>query len=807
MVRAMSEKIVVLLLALIVTTAARGDKEYANGYTWMYSVVENVVSIYGYWYVSSESSGYVPAVSPNPVGTLAIPQMLCGKPLTCIGGLAFANCNDITILTIPDSVTNIDCRAFADCRYPQRIDFKGTPPKVVGWYDTIAVTDGTYLPEYESEWRRVIYNGNWYGIRMSMYEPPPPTLVAESADWANGAITLCCADDDISGTAHTYTLSYYDENAGGWTEVDGAKDVSVGADGKAHLTDAAFSSRLGGIPPVKYRVIDENGRVSAECVTRTRYGLFVGVGEYENGVERGLSRLPTAASDASSFKEIAEQYAKFIGPLFTNENATTNSIDSALNSLVNSSQSGDICLFYVTTHGDYDGGDGVFCLYDADYTHSDLTKKVSLMASKGVAFVAIIGTCHAEAMLQMDFPNAAVVAAATMSDLSTSTFDEILMNDGWRKCCAANGPVMTFEDLADYAIEKYNGIFAGIDFVDEVGEDCYPYRMSATKNDVGGLLGKIVARSDCTSASNITTKPSDVSGFFATTNNSSEITVSWGSVDGADRYYLFFGRVGQHFLGYEVVNRDETNYTFSTLWDDWIKESSKATPIQFMIKAYNVDAGAGPAVAINGWLYKMYAISFYTIDREKIEWNEPSFDQYNDYSVVKNVEYGDEYTLKCLPEARKSGYYLKGWYDLDGNEATVGQTFSSDAMYHAEWREIAMPQTWLDGYRDIVERSGGDLATAAAMTAANGTRTVDECYRLGIDPEDPNDDFKIADFKIEDGKPVITLNHTKDGSGNSFEPRIKKLGKAMLSDAEEWREVPEEGDQSMRFFKVEVEMP
>ena len=71
-----------------------------------------------------------------------------------------------------------------------------------------------------------------------------------------------------------------------------------------------------------------------------------------------------------------------------------------------------------------------------------------------------------------------------------------------------------------------------------------------------------------------------------------------------------------------------------------------------------------------------------------------------------------------------------------------------------------MPQTWLDGYRDIVERSGGDLATAAAMTAANGTRTVDECYRLGIDPEDPNDDFKIADFKIEDGKPVILREGT-----------------------------------------------
>ena len=58
----------------------------------------------------------------------------------------------------------------------------------------------------------------------------------------------------------------------------------------------------------------------------------------------------------------------------------------------------------------------------------------------------------------------------------------------------------------------------------------------------------------------------------------------------------------------------------------------------------------------------------------------------------------------------------------------------------------------------------------------------------------------------QDGKPVITLNHTEDGSGNSFMPRVKTLGKSNLSDAE-WREVPEKGDSSMRFFKVEVEMP
>ena len=94
------------------------------------------------------------------------------------------------------------------------------------------------------------------------------------------------------------------------------------------------------------------------------------------------------------------------------------------------------------------------------------------------------------------------------------------------------------------------------------------------------------------------------------------------------------------------------------------------------------------------------------------------------------------------------------------------------------------------------------------MTAANGCWTVGDCYAPSINPEDPDDDLNITDFEMKDGKPVITLNHTTDGSGNSFESRVKSVGKADLSDStEDWREVPEGGDPAMRFFKVKVEMP
>ena len=54
--------------------------------------------------------------------------------------------------------------------------------------------------------------------------------------------------------------------------------------------------------------------------------------------------------------------------------------------------------------------------------------------------------------------------------------------------------------------------------------------------------------------------------------------------------------------------------------------------------------------------------------------------------------------------------------------------------------------------------------------------------------------------------PAFTFSHTRDGSGVSFEPRIRILGKARLDDAA-WTEMPEGGDPALRFFKAEVALP
>ena len=110
-------------------------------------------------------------------------------------------------------------------------------------------------------------------------------------------------------------------------------------------------------------------------------------------------------------------------------------------------------------------------------------------------------------------------------------------------------------------------------------------------------------------------------------------------------------------------------------------------------------------------------------------------------------------------------------------------------------RTVTVPGVWL----------GKRTMRAATDVAANGRR-VWECYLLGLDPEEADDDFRIASFEVVDGVPAFTFSHTRDGSGVSFEPRIRILGKARLDDAA-WTEMPEGGDPALQFFKAEVALP
>ena len=63
----------------------------------------------------------------NGEGEATIPSTLAGKPVVRIGTQAFAFNDDLTSLTIPDSVTSIGNYAFEDCERLASVTIEGDP--------------------------------------------------------------------------------------------------------------------------------------------------------------------------------------------------------------------------------------------------------------------------------------------------------------------------------------------------------------------------------------------------------------------------------------------------------------------------------------------------------------------------------------------------------------------------------------------------------------------------------------------------------------------------------------------------------
>lgn len=101
-----------------VEVLVKGTEEEENGVTWGIRFIGETITV----------TGAYPSA-----GELIIPSFLGEYPVTSIGECAFSNCNELTSVTIPDSVTNIASNAFADCSgltsvtIPQVVCDQGVP--------------------------------------------------------------------------------------------------------------------------------------------------------------------------------------------------------------------------------------------------------------------------------------------------------------------------------------------------------------------------------------------------------------------------------------------------------------------------------------------------------------------------------------------------------------------------------------------------------------------------------------------------------------------------------------------------------
>jgi len=82
--------------------------EAVGGIAWTYTESGGEAMVFG-------GSSYVPAIPKNTAGDIIIPSVLGGYPVTKIGRWAFGDCDGITGVTIPSSVTEIDYNAFNGC--------------------------------------------------------------------------------------------------------------------------------------------------------------------------------------------------------------------------------------------------------------------------------------------------------------------------------------------------------------------------------------------------------------------------------------------------------------------------------------------------------------------------------------------------------------------------------------------------------------------------------------------------------------------------------------------------------------------
>jgi hypothetical protein len=119
----------------------------------------------------------------GPGGTVTIPAVIAGLPVTSIGTLAFAYSTTVTNVTIPNSVTNIGVAAFTDCTRLTSVTI-GTKVSRIGdqaFFDCAGLTGVTIPNGVTNVGNQAFYNC----ISLSSVTIPNSvtTIAAESFSW------------------------------------------------------------------------------------------------------------------------------------------------------------------------------------------------------------------------------------------------------------------------------------------------------------------------------------------------------------------------------------------------------------------------------------------------------------------------------------------------------------------------------------------------------------------------------------------------------------------------------------------------
>ena len=120
--------------AIAVALSSFADTKKIGSYTWSYTTIKGGVRLEG-------NMGGDIAVSPKPVGYLAIPEKIGKLAVKEIGASAFRGCDELVSVKIPKGVTKIGSSAFRECTGLKAV----TVPSTVKSIEIMAFQDCTSL--------------------------------------------------------------------------------------------------------------------------------------------------------------------------------------------------------------------------------------------------------------------------------------------------------------------------------------------------------------------------------------------------------------------------------------------------------------------------------------------------------------------------------------------------------------------------------------------------------------------------------------------------------------------------------------
>ena len=607
-----------------------------------------------------------------------------------------------------------------------------------------------------------------YGV----WATPTLTLAAESADWANGWITLRCTDADTSGRAHRYTLFYYDAKAEVWSIVDSARNVQADANGDILLTDTAFASRLDGIPPVNYCVMDENDRVSAECVTRNRYGIYVGIDVYENNGTDTPERLERCVEDADNIRNAFSDYGECISnhPLL-NSDARKQRILDKIDELANVVNIGDILLLYYSSHGNRE----ILACHGRNetITANELAFHLHFFPH-GLGLVVMLDACLSGSMIERSG-----TASSTLS--------------------ARGGTLPEATASANFAQ----------DFAEQVSQ-CLDSLCAAENAAATGLRARSTSTSQNPGISSseigwITSSQSDQTSLDGVFTTECIYKRGWvkGGADTQEKGFVTFGDLGA--WGSFWMQRSWYRYRRTpSVANGLVLNGIVAGRVPDHPPVVRLVAGPSTLTAIPGQPGQIM-LSWTAVDgarRYEIyrKLKSEQFDEYRYIGKTDDTKCRDGVTSALNPNVEYE-YEVLAVNDVyvSGASPSASCAPAANVALHDYALTTANVSPWSYSERPLVENGGVNYSNLNYDHDGDGFTTFQE-YVTGSDPADKTSSFK-GEIIMTNGVPYVTWSPNLNTNGVVRNYTV--WGKTNLTE-EAWHTPT---NSASRFFKVTVEMP